>query len=229
MVFVKRKLNRHQLTLGEQLHAARRHKAASLDIAERQTQIQKRYLVALERGEYTQLPEPLYTRRFLRLYASYLELDPEYMLALYEQECGCCDLVLPSITPIQRLRSWKLFAWNKFVYFFGILCVLAGAGVYFGSQVSNITAPPEIVLFSPGDQIITNQSTVTVAGYVHEEVEVYIDNELVILDETNSFSKNIQLQKGVNEIHIEGKKRYSRKQEISRIVVFDEDSVVINN
>ena len=72
--------------LGEVLRAAREAKGVDLPRVERETKIRERYLSALERGEYRELPGSVYTKGFLRNYGSYLGLDPEYLIDLYRLE-----------------------------------------------------------------------------------------------------------------------------------------------
>jgi cytoskeleton protein RodZ len=72
--------------LGEVLRAAREAKGADFVRVERDTKIRVRYLSALERGEYRELPGSVYTKGFLRNYGSYLGLDPEYLIDLYRLE-----------------------------------------------------------------------------------------------------------------------------------------------
>src|ERR1700757_74925 len=70
-------------SLPDRLAAARERKGVDLTRAERDTKIRARYLSALERGDYRDLPGAVYTKGFLRNYAHYLGLDPEYLTDLY--------------------------------------------------------------------------------------------------------------------------------------------------
>jgi hypothetical protein len=83
--------------LGEVLRTAREGKGVDLARVERDTKIRERYLSALERGEYRELPGAVYTKGFLRNYGSYLGLDPEYLIDLYRLESnnvvGPCGIV----------------------------------------------------------------------------------------------------------------------------------------
>ncbi len=72
--------------LGEVLRTAREGKGVDLARVERDTKIRERYLSALERGEYRELPGAVYTKGFLRNYGAYLGLDPEYLIDLYRIE-----------------------------------------------------------------------------------------------------------------------------------------------
>src|SRR3954447_7610693 len=75
-------------SLPERLYAARERKGVDLYRAERDTKIRARYLAALERGEYRELPGAVYTKGFLRNYAAYLGLDPDEILLQWRRERG---------------------------------------------------------------------------------------------------------------------------------------------
>src|SRR5215213_9605909 len=75
-------------SLPERLYAARERKGVDLYRAERDTKIRARYLGALERGDYRELPGAVYTKGFLRNYALYLGLDPEEVVAQWRRERG---------------------------------------------------------------------------------------------------------------------------------------------
>ena len=75
-------------SLPERLYAARERKGVDLYRAERDTKIRARYLAALERGDYRELPGAVYTKGFLRNYALYLGLEPEEILTQWRRERG---------------------------------------------------------------------------------------------------------------------------------------------
>lgn len=73
-------------TLGQTLRDARLDKGVDLkDVASR-TRVRSQYLLALEEGNYDALPENVYTRNFIRLYAQALELDGAVLLEQYDHE-----------------------------------------------------------------------------------------------------------------------------------------------
>jgi cytoskeletal protein RodZ len=67
--------------LGRVLFQARVARGLTIEDAERDTRISKRYLEALEREEFSAFPAPFYARAFLRTYAQYLGLDAAQLLA----------------------------------------------------------------------------------------------------------------------------------------------------
>jgi len=86
--------------LGEILRQARHRKGVSLKEVEEATRIPLKYLIALEGGDQTNLPSPAYVRGFVRLYASFLGLDPAEMLSLLPQEEQA-----PTLRPMTRVEQ----------------------------------------------------------------------------------------------------------------------------
>jgi cytoskeleton protein RodZ len=70
--------------LGQLLREAREQKGVSFEEVEEATRIRQKFLQALEEEDYGALPAETYVRGFLRTYATYLELDPEELMATYE-------------------------------------------------------------------------------------------------------------------------------------------------
>lgn len=66
-----------EIEIGATLRKARQELGVTLDDVEDETKIRKRYLNALEREDYADLPSEVYARGFLKTYASYLGLDGE--------------------------------------------------------------------------------------------------------------------------------------------------------
>jgi cytoskeletal protein RodZ len=221
MVFVKRQLEEDPKTLGEKLRLLRRGQAVSLDMMERDTHIQRRYLEALERGLYEDLPEPMYARNFIRSYARVLGADETYLLELYEDECGRCDLVGPMQTPRQKVRTARMMIFNRFLKLALIASVAFIIVGYFGWQISELMASPEVVVFTPEDQLLTHEASIIVSGLVDGEATVYVNTIPVVVDQDAMFSSTVDLQEGLNVISIEAERRYSRRTLVERYIVFD--------
>ena len=76
--------------LGNLLKKSRKEKKMTLDELQQKTKIQKRYLEAIEQGNFSVLPGDFYTRAFIRTYAEVVGLDGDEIMATYRNE-------LPSI------------------------------------------------------------------------------------------------------------------------------------
>jgi len=72
--------------LGARLKLAREGADLGLSELARKTHVRRAYLEALEEGRYAELPEDVYARNFVRLYAQALDLEPAPLLELYQHE-----------------------------------------------------------------------------------------------------------------------------------------------
>lgn len=220
-----RKLDRVPQTLGEKLRELRRGQAVSLVMLEAATRIQRRYLEALERGRYDELPEPLYTRNFIKAYARALGADEDYFIELYEEESGRTDLLAPHRLPRERVRRARLFVLPRLMTFGAIALVLLGLLGYLGWQVKGMLEPPEIVLDTPSDGLSSHTALVPVEGHVlDDDVTLKVNGDDVIINDDKSFSTTVDLSRGLNVIRIEAVRRYSRTAIVNRHVVFETES-----
>jgi Uncharacterized protein conserved in bacteria len=72
--------------LGQALKEAREEKGLSLDDLQERTKIQKRYLKAIEDGDFNQLPGDFYIRAFIKSYAETVGLDFSALIQQYASE-----------------------------------------------------------------------------------------------------------------------------------------------
>lgn len=72
--------------LGAALRQAREELRLTLEQVEEATRIRQKYLLALEQGQYDELPTPGHIHGFLRNYARYLDLDMDEVEALYARD-----------------------------------------------------------------------------------------------------------------------------------------------
>lgn len=72
--------------LGALLRKAREQRGYTLEDVQEYTKIRKRYLEAIETGDYKVLPGSFYVRAFVKTYAETVGLDAEEVLRLYHKE-----------------------------------------------------------------------------------------------------------------------------------------------
>jgi len=75
-------------TVGETLLAARERMGQTLEFMSQETKIPKQMLQYLETDNYEALPAKVYSKSFLRTYATALDLDVHYILNKYEVQTG---------------------------------------------------------------------------------------------------------------------------------------------
>ncbi|OGO57050.1 MAG: hypothetical protein A2V85_04445 [Chloroflexi bacterium RBG_16_72_14] len=143
--------------LPERLLAARERKGVDLYRAERDTKIRARYLAALERGDYRELPGAVYTKGFLRNYALYLGLDPEDVIRQWKRERGDAAIpaepVLAVPKPLAAPRQGLTF--SPVIIVAALLTVLIGVfAVYIGIQLVRFAKPPTLAVTNPSQAVI---------------------------------------------------------------------------
>jgi cytoskeletal protein RodZ len=148
--------------LGALLRKAREQRGYTLEDIQETTKIRKRYLEAIETGDYKVLPGSFYVRAFVKTYAETVGLDAEEVLRLYQKELPKpaapeSAAAEPRIKPGRRSSSQHSDRWGKvsvtlLMWLFPILIV--GVIWFYLSQNSG-KAPNEV---DPGTKI-TNDTT----------------------------------------------------------------------
>jgi cytoskeletal protein RodZ len=198
--------------LPERLYAARERKGVDLYRAERDTKIRARYLAALERGEYRELPGDVYTKGFLRNYALYLGLDPEEVVGQWRRErgdSGPAKQVLTVPQPIAQPRPGLQFSPGIIVA--ALLTILiVGVGVWLGVQVMRFAKPPTLHVTAPIEATVELDDTATsftfqgtsIPGAVIT-VQMAGGSRQASADSTGAWSLTVDLVRGRNTFQID--------------------------
>ncbi len=197
--------------LGEVLRAAREAKGVDLPRVERDTKIRERYLSALERGEYRELPGPVYTKGFLRNYGLYLGLDPEYLVDLYRLEAtgAAVDRRGPDSAPRpRRRRRPRTFVVTPGAVVAAILTILVGAFIaWLTYEFVNFAGIPELrITQPPGDVAALRATKIEIRGVSAPDARITVkglgENRDVTADHTGAFSFEAQLMPGSNLLEL---------------------------
>jgi cytoskeletal protein RodZ len=200
-------------SLPERLLTARERKGVDLFRAERDTKIRARYLAALERGDYRELPGAVYTKGFLRNYALYLGLDPDEILLQWRRERGdgpSSDpvLVVPRtvVAPRQGITiSPKVFG--------GLLLALVVVLVvgYVATQLVRFSKPPTISVTDPSTAVVSvdeSATNYTLRGTTSPGATVSItipgrDQPIqVTAGDDGTWSSDVELRRGRNQFSV---------------------------
>ncbi len=143
--------------LPDRLAAARERKGVDLARAERDTKIRARYLSALERGDYRELPGAVYTKGFLRNYAIYLGLDPEDVLRQWRRERGDHAAPAPEIVPPRPLAEpTRPLTFSPSIIVAALMTFgVIAFGIYLSVQLLRYAKPPLLTVTSPSPASIT--------------------------------------------------------------------------
>jgi cytoskeletal protein RodZ len=199
-------------SLPERLYAARERKGVDLYRAERDTKIRARYLGALERGDYKELPGAVYTKGFLRNYALYLGLDPEEVLLQWRRERGDVKEVAPAIVVPRAIAAPRQgLTFSPSIVVAALLTVVVIAfGAYLGVQVLRFAKPPTIAVTQPATAVIdvdesTTQYTLEGATLPGATVQIATpgrDPYQITATSDGRWSTGVDLRRGRNQFDI---------------------------
>jgi cytoskeletal protein RodZ len=120
--------------LGQLLRNARIERKISLDELQEVTKIRKRYLEAIEEGNYKVLPGSFYVRAFIKSYAETVGLDPNEVLKLYKTDIPPIEAE-PVAKPLKRARASsqnadRISSWVSSIVMISFVLLILGA-LYF--------------------------------------------------------------------------------------------------
>jgi cytoskeletal protein RodZ len=198
--------------LPERLLAARERKGVDLYRAERDTKIRARYLAALERGDYRELPGAVYTKGFLRNYALYLGLDPDDVLLQWRRERGDPrepQAVISVPRPIAAPRKGLTFSPSLIVFALLTVVVMAFA-VYLAVQLLRFAKPPTIVVTDPVAAVVDVDESATkylLRGTSTPGATISIatpgrDPYSVSADADGAWTASVDLRRGRNQFEV---------------------------
>ena len=194
-------------TLGQTLRAAREGKRWDIPRAERETRIRARYLTALEAGDYRDLPDPVYTRGFVRNYAQYLGLDPDWCLDLYRLETHPGEArPAPAVsrpTSVEA-RGTTLITTSRLVRL-SLLVVVVAFVAYLAYQFLTFAGTPVLTVTDPPTDLAAYEGTsYVVRGETVPDAEITVDglreNPSATASAAGAFSIRVELVPGSNVI-----------------------------
>jgi cytoskeletal protein RodZ len=199
---------REPTKLGEVLRTAREAKFIDLARVERDTKIRVRYLSALERGDYRDLPAAVYTKGFLRNYGLYLELDPEYLIDLYRLESGL-GIDRPAMSarprPMAGRQGRSLVVTSSAVAAVILTVLVVAFIVYLVGEFVTFARTPDLRITDPAGDVAAYAGTeYTIRGVTEPNSTITTDglrqNPTAKADAQGGFSVGVGLVPGANVI-----------------------------
>lgn len=202
------------ITAGEVLKNKRESLGKPLDQVSSDTKIQKRFLEYIEQDKFSYFDSEVFLTGFIKIYAKYLGLDINKILALYRRSNPSVQRELikkeekeskgKNIVGKKQL-SFKTLDPKTLVTFILSTFLLLIIG-YIGLQIYKFQTPPEITILEPLDGAEVDKESVTVKGEVDNNTVIEINDKPVETNDDGSFEKEIELKEGSNLITVRAKK-----------------------
>lgn len=189
------------LHAGEILKKAREDRGISLEEVSKATKIQEKFLRALEEGNYSVLPNEVYTRGFVRNYAQFLGLDIEKITAFFRREFVKREKLTARTPPQPVEKSWLRVTPGFIISSLATLSVLIFLGFLFW-QYHSFAGAPVLILERPQKNFVTENSSVEVVGRTDPQAQVLINGQAIQVESNGVFSVIVGLNAGLNRIRV---------------------------
>lgn len=212
-------------TVGQRLKAARKKRELSLEDAERLTKVKLKYLEALEEDRHDLLPTEVYSLGFLRCYGETLGLDTSLLLDqyLHERQAVKTAKNQPAdlLAPARRLKGPYFLVTPKTLLTVGSISLVVGLIAYILIGVHQFLAPPSLAINDPDPEARITANRVVVDGTTDPAVTLLINGELVTVQSSGRFKREIVLLPGLNTLEIVATNRLGRETRAVRKILAD--------
>lgn len=201
------------VTVGEVFKNKRENLKISLDTASSETKIQKRFLQYIEKNEFSPFESEVFLTGFIKIYAKYLNLDVNKVLALYRRTNPNKKIEQAPVLKQTKNNRGRLRFTPKTII--TILLILFAVGIigYILFQIYRFQSPPKLEITQPKQEETVTEETIIVEGKTEKEVTIEINGVVTVIDEEGNFSREHKLTEGVNIITIKAKKNNNDVQE----------------
>lgn len=176
------------------------------------TDVPKRFIASLIRGEFDQLPAKPYVRGYLFKIAEALAVDPHVLWQSYRQSAdlaasGEQDRLPTNRFALQRVRS------SRVIIALVAVIILSFAGFRF----NDILGRPTIDLSVPES---TTETIITVRGTISPRDRLTLNDEVIYPRESGEFEKEVQLEPGLNTLTFHVSRYLGRETTVIRQIFY---------
>ncbi len=225
MSFVTKRLH-DTSRLGPDLAELRERAGLTLEEAARQTKIAPSFIQALETERWSEIPDPVYSERLVRLYVASLGGNESYYIHKYRERLATQQVErrpeehLPR--PIKmhmtdRLVAPRILAALGFVLFAFVL------GWYVYWQATAISEPPLLELTEPLDGARVQDPAVRIIGKTSPEATVTVNGAGAIVRPDGTFEYTAYIPRGTTMMIVTARRRHSREVTVVRRVQYDRE------
>ncbi len=206
-------------TLGEYLRAIRAELGFSFEEAAERTGIIPKYLQALETGDFTSLPEPVYVAGFLKSLAQLYAVESSELISQFNRERVLC---MERAAHLQN-EGWAVVLvggiTKRVAFLGGLACVLVLL-LFLAFQIWMVGGVPDLVVHKPVPGDVYPTGMVDVAGKASPGSEVSFNNQTVFAGSDGTFSGTISFLSGAQTLQVMARSRFGKanKQTITFLV-----------
>jgi cytoskeletal protein RodZ len=217
--FTKKSLS-YSHGLGARLKAARELRQIKPEVAARRLNIRLEYLIAIEEDRFDHLPAGLYSKNYIKEYALLLGLP---MTEIKKWLSDNLEIINEVNDPFSQkiVRRQEFIVFPKLIKNIALILVFLACLLYLALYFKKIVFPPELIIYQPDKNLKISENFIEVKGTTEPEAELSINGEAILNTNRGNFSTIINLKRGVNNIVITAKKKYSSEASVLRQILVE--------
>lgn len=209
-------------SIGDILKRARDRKKLTLENVTKAIKIHQNYIKALEADDYSVFSGKVHSKGFLKIYAEYLELNPDDILALwrreYEREFEAKEK--SQLKPKKFIEPSKIVVTPSFVGTILAVILIFGFFSYLYYQYKNFTGAPRLEIYYPPDNLVLDKDILDITGKTDLDSDVFVNNQKIVLGPDGSFAESLRLKEGLNSISIKAENSFDKKTEYVKTIIY---------
>jgi cytoskeletal protein RodZ len=193
------RLGKKMETVGDAFKKARIKQGKDLQTISLDTKIDVKKLKALEENDFKLFDSPVGTKGFIKIYAEYLQLDPEKILAIYRRDFGEKRPEYKVNAPKEKEEKNLSL---KYLFLLIPIILLMATLVYMYNHFSDFQNPPNLEILTPENNSVIEEDILEIRGITDHDAIVEIGNSKVPVDEKGGFTTKVPMKQGDNTITI---------------------------
>lgn len=162
------------------------------------TDVPKRFIDAILQGELNKLPPRPYIRGYLFKISNALGADNDALWQVYRSSSEALSSGAQDKLPANRFAIKKLTPNAAALIFTGLLII-----TLIGININQIIGRPTLNVNLPE---ITDQQVLKVEGLINPRDRLTLNGELIYTNEAGNFSKDVQMELGLNTLEFKVKR-----------------------
>lgn len=202
-------------TIGEIFKEVREKRRYSLKKIESKTKIRKEFIEAIEKSNWTSLPDFPVILGFVKNLSSFLGVNSEMAQAMLKRDYPPKKLFINPKPDVENKFSWT----PRYSFWAGILIVILAILGYLGFQYLNFISPPTLEVSQPKEGLVVNSREVFIEGKTDPSATVKVNNQAILVGEDGRFSGKVEIFEGTKEISLEAISRSGKVTEVKRKII----------
>lgn len=209
-------VNENKKNLSEFLAEAMSSRGFNIQKLSEATNISEKYIINLIDENFRKLPPLPYVRGYLIKIAEVLGINEQQLLELFKEGR---DVKKENIDYLPYNR-FAIKPFNKKKLAIGIVFLFVI--IYFIWRMDDLIGIPEIKIISPVmETSIVNESIIGLEGEIKNQFDkLTINGNEIFIEDNGKFSKDYNLQPGINEIEIKAKRFLGKEIKVVREVIY---------